>query len=258
MIFDDLFRLDFQQYLYSAFVPKQTIVYVHMPKCSGTSSINALKNSFEHVWHFEYTKIDEQWDLFLKRMKSDKHPPLDLAAGHFWHWHLDSLRENEIPRHCITFLRHPIERLVSEYRYMCTPAHPPSQEFVKECPTFEAFVERRVQPNEMARILYNGVTSVDEYLDRLKQDFTFIGLSEFYHLSMALLMKALDRSYFVLPRDNITESNDQNAFEVTRTAFEQLTQSQHLDLMVYDYLQRQYAALSDRFIGQVIEGNLTV
>ncbi len=258
MNFDDLFQPDIQVYLDNAFVPKQMILYVHIPKCSGTSTVTALKESFPRNWHFEYATIDQHWDQFIERTTNQRQEPLELAAGHFWHWHLDSVRHHQVPCHGVTFFRHPIQRLVSEYRYMCTPAHPPSQEFVKQFPSFEAFVEGHAQPNTIARMLYNGVTSFDDYLSRLKRDFRFIGLSEFFHLGMAILMRSLDKPYRVQPRANVTLDNEQNRFDVSQWAHQRLLESQSLDLMVYDYLHAKYAEVSDRFIGKLYDGSFSL
>ena len=59
MNFNDLFDKGVDAYCQHAFEPKGLLFYVHIPKCSGTSSVNHLIKVFERSWHFAYDKIRE-------------------------------------------------------------------------------------------------------------------------------------------------------------------------------------------------------
>lgn len=248
MNFHHLFTHNIDEYCQQVFDPKKMLFYMHIPKCSGTSSVNYLKKYLKRNWHFQYNRIEESWPLFLKNSKEGR---LQMAAGHFAYQHFDNLKENEVPHYGISFMRHPVKRIISEYRYMCTPAHPPYQEFIQRFPTFEDFVNKRVQPNAMAKILVGGSSSFDEYLQKLKEGYSFIGLTEFYNLSMAILMTALGHPYQVEQRRNTTKSNSQNTFEVSHKTYERLMEMQSLDVQMFNYLYNNYIKLSDRFIGQM-------
>ena len=256
MNFDDLFGNDLSSYLDGVFQPRKMLFYMHIPKCAGTSSVKTLVAAYSRCWHFQFDRIDEQFPIFIDRAKNDSEGPFELAAGHFLSHHLQDVQKNQVPHHAITFFRHPIARVVSEYRYICTPAHPFSEQVLSDYPTFEAFVERRLQPNAIAHILFGGVCSFDEYVEKLKQNFCFVGLSEFYHLSMALLMKAQGNQYVINPRKNVTVETEHNTFELSQKTYQSLCQSQSLDLQVFEYLFQRYAKLSEKVFSQMLEGSV--
>ena len=56
----------------------------------------------------------------------------------------------------ITMLRDPAVRMISDYRYQTTPAHPVHREFVERFPTFEDYLATEWTRNRMFRFLRPG------------------------------------------------------------------------------------------------------
>ena len=248
MNYNDLFELGVDRYIENAFSPKQPIVYTHIPKCAGTSSVESFKSIFDNVWHFEFDKIESTWDQFLARIQDKNIPCLDLAAGHFWPNEMNRLIDSEVPYHGITFLRHPIDRIISEYRYMVSETHPEHQQFKKEHPSFEHYVEHFVHDDAIAWMLFYGVDSIDEYYDKLKSMFRFIGICEFYHMSMCIIFESIGKPYSITLRLNTADTRPQYEFEISSKAIEYLHDTQSLDIEVFENIYLEYAGIVDSFL----------
>lgn len=135
MDFTSLFSEPFSEYAQRAFTSR-LLVFLHMPKAAGTSVVNTLEPYFEHLFEVDWRDIERYWDEFLHYRQ---HLSSQMVRGHFWH---EQVRSVEAPNDAVVFLRDPIKRLVSEYRYSVSPVNPPHLEYREENPTFEHYVDR--------------------------------------------------------------------------------------------------------------------
>ncbi len=99
----------------------------------------------------------------------------------------------------------------------------------------------------MAQTLIGVAASFHIYLQKMKHTYTFIGLQEFYHLSMTILLKALKKTYKIVPPKNVTIANNKNQFEISYKTYNALLDKHSLDIRMYEYLFENYARLSERF-----------
>jgi hypothetical protein len=250
MTFLDLQNTQLADYIENAFSKKdQLIVYQHVPKCAGTSSVEHLKTIRQDHWHFPFDKIEEYWENFAVAARDTNN--FKLVAGHFEYYHVDRLINFEVPFHGVTFVRHPIDRLVSDYRYNCTPKSPLFEDFIRKFPTFESYAMEKIRPNAIAHTLVGGAQSFEEYLEKLEERFTFIGLQEFYHLSMTILLRALGAQYIPTARKNVTQDTQENDFEIAHSTYEKLAWRHFLDMQLYEYLQQSFIKLSEAYIALI-------
>jgi len=149
--------------------PLPNLIFVHVPKCAGTSVIDALAKVYKSkLWHpmeFRRTRrhVGWQWQSSLTFTEGDlsKAPSkyVRAIAGHFtWRrWgHLDWPN--------IVFLRNPRDRILSQYSIKGNR---------KAAKSFKDFMDSG--PNSMSQM----VGTLSRY--------TFVGLQEHFEESMEML-----------------------------------------------------------------------
>ena len=102
------------------------IISVHLRKCAGTTFRKQLVGAFQNRVLFDYgDEIGSSWpSSFLKRKASEKElfnsamyleSNFDIIHGHFYKSKYDAI---DVDKKYITFLRHPVQRVLSNYFYL--------------------------------------------------------------------------------------------------------------------------------------------
>ena len=248
MNYNDLFTMGVGEYIEQVFLPNQSIVYTDIPECAGGLTGESLKSVFENVWHFEFDKIESTWDDFLSRINDPTIPKLDLAIGMFWPQQILSLVDSGVSYYGITFLRHPIDRIIAQYRYLTSDTYPDHKVFNETHPSFDDYVEHIGEENMIARRLFGGVEYVDEYFEKLQAMFRFVGVCEFYHLSMCILFDAIGETYRVDPSRTVNISKPHYDFEISPRTIDKLHDTQSLDIEVFEHIYLEYAGIADSYL----------
>jgi hypothetical protein len=96
-------------------LPDRPVVFLHIPKTAGTSLIGTLRNVFGQDRVLRLESIDETSGEAIGRLLGERPDDLACLAGHL-PFHLIA------PWRCrcsvFTLLRHPIERVMSLYRFL--------------------------------------------------------------------------------------------------------------------------------------------
>ena len=236
---------------------RDLLVYLHVPKAAGNSSIVALKNNFDAklVRSIQWDDIDTSWNKFIEDQQLQAH---NLVSGHFRYKHVIELINSKIDFKLITFIRHPIERIISQYKYTCSDKVKNNKEFKEKFPTFDLYAHNGLGPNVVSRILIQGALSFDDYINKLKKRYVFIGLSEHYDLSMLFLMNYLGFEYKITERKNVTIANDFNQFEISKKTYDYLLEKHSLDVQVYEYFNNMYNDISKQYIRKIINQKTSI
>lgn len=167
----------------------------HVPKTAGSSLVAELSNharpyinvgvSYEDNGDTFAARRDLAVTEFAEKVRTK--PPRS-ASGHVLARHLDVIMDQGQAVRSFTFLRHPVERVLSEYNYCCSALHPPHKSFVAQFPTIESFVEEESERNKCAQYLLDDLTmSWDDILQRMRSRYSMIGLQERYPVSFLMM-----------------------------------------------------------------------
>jgi hypothetical protein len=105
--------------------PDDVLLYVHVPKTGGTSLISILEAQFaDHEVLPLHSPIQEEyfWSFSQRELKSFR-----FVRGHYRVGPYDRHIYKHVVQnpYCITMLRDPIERIISEYRHISRTSHHP-------------------------------------------------------------------------------------------------------------------------------------
>lgn len=170
----------------------------HVPKTAGSSLVAELGKhaspyinvdvSYEDDGETFSERRDHAVSKFCEQVRQD--PPRS-ASGHVLARHLEQIRNQGRDVRSFTFLRHPVERVLSEYNYCRSELHPPHESFIAQFPTVESFVADESERNKCAQYLLDDLTmSWDEIVQLIRSRYQMIGLQERYPVSF-LVMSSL-------------------------------------------------------------------
>lgn len=169
----------------------------HIPKTAGTSLTQefgqrnleyrniCVREGRHHLPHDE--EMDREVSAFLSAQDL---PVIQIASGHLQVRHIKQLRQTLGERlKLFTFLRNPVDRVISEYRYCLTPTHPHHEEFQKRYPTLESFVAQGDAAVNSCAYYLTGERTGDpeEVADAMYQTYAFVGLLEMYPISFHIM-----------------------------------------------------------------------
>ena len=173
------------------------VFFIHIPKTAGTSFRRELEILLQPATNVypDYTKTDEpirfqRPELVRELNKRDDLQELRLATGHMPYSEARNISGRPVA--LLTFLREPVERMISDYRYQLSDAHPMKEIARKRWTDFEAFVSHQSTSNKMYRFLaMNNHEPVDEVISRLEEKFLFVGILEKYELCFRFITETL-------------------------------------------------------------------
>ncbi len=197
------------------------IVSVHVPKCAGTSFRRILARLCgARIW-FNYGTIFSR-----DQARAELVPPgTAFIHGHFLADAFDDLFPN---RRLVAWVRHPVERLVSNYHHFirtpdmrdacCRALH-------EQGLSLRQFADLEWMQNEMTRYLANNPADA----------FQFIGVSEMFRDSMEHFCETFGfRSVGVIPIENVNPDRRTERYALSREDFAYILDRNAADLALFD------------------------
>lgn len=234
--------------------------FVHIPKTAGTTLNDILRANYPDEAILDV--YDPEGYRRLRRMTAAELQTLRLVQGHMFVHDYDELLDGPVPVRAMTFLRDPVARVVSEYRFLKSwPGQHLHQLINSENIGLEEFVatDRRELvhhgKNLMTKSLCGSVLNDSDpaMLERawtnLSERFACFGLVERFDESLLLLRNVLGLGSIFYDRRNVNpERTEPEALpEATRTLIEEHNQ---LDRELYTHA----AALLDERIAAMGTG----
>lgn len=164
---------------------KIELISIHIPKTAGTSFRNILKEVYgaEHVERFDIIKKEKLIFVEEAELKSKKFPSkIKVIHGHFNYRDLtEQLKiRKDIP--VITWLRNPVERVISNYYYLAERLR---EELQEEEKGLNILAKMQKSLIEYARLEMNR-NRMSKFLEGISLDeMKFVGIQEYFNEDLA-------------------------------------------------------------------------
>ncbi|QDL91561.1 hypothetical protein FDP22_07045 [Paroceanicella profunda] len=252
MSFSDLKRGHVVQYIEDHKTETGLWFLHHIPKTAGSSLAQELATRLRP---YRNMAIDYQPDTSFtgdmmsaavtQFIESGMALKCRSASGHVFAPHIRQIARAVPDVSFFTYLRHPVSRIVSEYRYCRTEMHPPWRNFITRYPTIDAFVDEPLEANKMSRYLFGTVTIAPEAArELLFSRYAFIGLQERYPLSYLLMSRMMWGGSAPQAKSRVTPSTAENAVEMTADLHARILANNALDISLYKAVSDVYADIA--------------
>jgi len=226
------------------------LIFLHIPKTAGTTLTTVLARQYPQDKTLSI--FDEPLDApSLQQLPEHQREKLQYVRGHVRFGLHEFLPQ---PSTYITFLRDPIDRIISTYYFTFrTPSHPLYELFLSQKIGLGDFVSsgiRVMTENGQVRLLA-GKAGVEtpfgqcnaELLDIAKHNiqdkFSLVGLSGRFDESLILLKRQFGWRNVAYISRNVTANRPQKA-DVSEQDLALIQEYNQLDLELYRYIQEQF------------------
>lgn len=179
----------------------RTVIFLHLPKTGGRTLTSVFRRQYGRSRVFEaYAPSAEEAIERYKDLSDEEKVEFRAIVGH-----VPITLHREVPGPCtyVTLLRHPIERVVSDYHYVHrTPSHPKHEVVRQEDVDLAAAVRSGIMP-----MLENGQTRVlsgwwgeygecppeaaDRAMENIDRHVAVAGVTERFDESLLLMRREL-------------------------------------------------------------------
>jgi hypothetical protein len=236
--------------------PDDLWIFVHIPKTAGSSfasELTDLRRPYRNI-HVDYEDKSTPHDLKLERAVGqfiqDNHTTQFRAcSGHITMRHVQKIRE-AVPRsRVISILRNPVERVISDFRYARTPAHPPYKEFIKQFPTIESYVDSPASQNKMFKFLApDPEIRMAELFEFIDETVSFIGLTEMYPMSFNIVMQLFGLNRLPTSHKRKTEPTKYNQVVRTPELLNRIKDANARDFAMFRFVKERLLARREQWL----------
>lgn len=232
-------------------------LFVHIPKTAGSSFRAELARRLQPERNIvvdytdETTPFHQRLQAAVQGFAEEMNPAgVRFASGHIFRRHAAFIAEQHPDVRPLTMLRNPVARVVSDFRYARTPAHPPYREFIRQFPTFEAYVESPASQNKIHEFLRRTPSdSVESVIADIENSFSFVGLTEMYYLSCRVLFTLLGDARNPSVYERRTEASDDNAIPDLDALKPRIRALNARDIAIYDHFHERLAQRRELILG---------
>src|SRR5437588_8017732 len=256
MGFSSFAKIGLEEFIERESAPGDLWIFIHIPKTAGSSfasELSDLRRPYRNI-HVDYEDKTTPHDLKLERAVDqfiqDNHTAQFRAcSGHIGMRHVLRIRE-AIPRaRVISFLRNPIERVISDFRYACTPVHPPYKDFIKQFPTIESYVDSPASQNKMFKFLApDADTRMAHLFEFLDDSVSFVGLTEMYPMSFNIVMRLFGLNKLPTSHKRKTEPTKHNQVERTPEILKRIKEANARDFAIYNFVKQRLVSRREQWL----------
>ena len=248
MPFADLEHLSLGEFIERERIPNALLLFIHIPKTAGSSLTENLccdlsPYSSIYVDQANLTgPYDQELSNVVQRFLANPHlREIRSASGHV-PWSLAKAISERLPdSRIVTILRDPIERVVSDYRYQKSPAHPKHLEFRRAHPTIQSYLDDFNEANKMFRFMTDEISFGSGY-EAIGKSFTFVGILEKHEKCVEVIYSLVGKRSTRIGKANVTAPTSDNTVDITPELRSHIAEVNHLDVQLY----RRVSARLDR------------
>ena len=255
-MFADFVRGDLASFLARPFGPQDLVAFIHVPKTAGSSLTMEMRKHLQPHVNVVVDRTTVGPDFEAKRraafatfVEEAKRERPRSFSGHIMYRNVREFTAEIEPLRFVAMLRDPVARVVSDYRYARTPAHPQSAEFAARFPTIEAYVEAPQSRNKQARFLLpNPKMEPDKAIAFLDRTYAFLGTVEDYAFSLDMLFRLCGVAAQPTERRNTTVAVRGNEVELTAELRQRILEGNALDQALYVHVAGALARHRDAWL----------
>lgn len=180
------------------------VLFLHIPKTAGISVGKTLQRAFDEFRGIDWKDVSatfrHQMRMALYMQTQEK--KRQVIMGHFGWAELQIWKSHDLPMKCATVLRDPVARMVSNYNYNCSDAHPEHVIFKERYPTLTAFVQS-VPIDMQISTAIGFIDSFETALQRFVTQYSFLGVTEQLGRSLAHLGRSHGLPKLTEYRENV-------------------------------------------------------
>jgi len=245
MSFASFGTCDIEEFIQSESAPDRLWIFVHIPKTAGSSFATELsqkRRPYRNI-HVDYsdtaTPHRVKMQMAVAQFVSDfQTTAFKSCSGHMNMPDVLSIKNAVPSARTITFLRHPVARVISDFRYARTPAHPPHREFIAEFPTIESYIESSSSQNKMCKFLSpQRDMNISELIDYLDSTMSFIGLVEMYPMCFNIIFRLVGLNEFPKIRRNKTNTTEDNLVVESPALMARIRETNTGDIALYKFVR---------------------
>jgi hypothetical protein len=227
-------------------IGKRTLIFLHIHKTGGNTLRRIVERQYDK--HLIWRVYKQHKPNDLQKLSQSERARIRLIVGHFKFGYHELLPQ---PSTYITFLREPVERVISNYIWtLANENHAYHRRVVSQTSDLIEYIHSGIDP-----IVSNGMTKMlsgrgalygdnpRELVERAKTSvdnhFAVVGLTEMFDESLLLLSHIFGwRNIFYVKR-NVTKKRIQSK-DVSKTAKDTIRQYNRLDLELYQYVLEKF------------------
>lgn len=215
------------------------LLFVHIPKTAGVS----IGASLGKVFHpFRPVQWSEVAASFRYHMRYALYMQSQVAArqvmiGHFGWPELSFWLSHQIPLKCATVFRDPLARLVSNYDYNCSTAHPPHESFRERYPTLFDYARDQVPDVQLSQAI-GMFGTFDRALEKFIAHYSFLGVTEHLARGLRQLSRTHGLAEMAEARVNVGQGRAQEP--VPPAVADLVAKLGHNDIKIHRLLTRLY------------------
>ncbi|MCF6171892.1 MAG: sulfotransferase family protein [Bacteroidales bacterium] len=206
-------------------------VFLHIPKCGGTSVRKALSNWFSFFVRDTHFSTNSKEFKYPNPIKGIERLPSNFClTGHFnvpggFLFQRYPIVFEDQSFKVFTFIRDPFSHKLSQWNYLSYKRH---YSFDKK---FEEYILD--ETNYFARLLGCNENNFKERIDQ----FFFVGITEEIQLSMDILANKLGKKKVVIQHKNVSPKKET---AIDNKLLERFKQIRSLDYKVYNYCLKKF------------------
>jgi hypothetical protein len=245
-----------EEFVQSESAPDCLWIFLHIPKTAGSSFATELskkRRPYRNI-HVDYSDAATPHRLKMQMAVGQFLSDFQTTAFRSCSGHMnmpDVLSiKNAVPSaRTITFLRNPVTRVISDFRYARTVAHPPYREFIAEFPTIESYVESPNSQNKMCKFLSpQRDMNIPELIDYLDSTMSFIGLVEMYPMCFNIFFRLVGLNEFPKIRSNKTNATADNLVVESPALMARIRETNAGDFALYKFVRARLVNRRDEWV----------
>ena len=253
-----LFEGDFETYVREAREPAAAAhplwVFVHVPKTAGSSlhaEVGAILSPSANI-DIDHTDTSrsykDRFDDSVRRFAGGQwQSPARFVTGHINAAQVDMIKAQVPDLRCFTMLRHPVARLVSDYRFQRSPMNQAREDFVARTPSFAEYAARPYVHNKMAAHLVPRALfergDVAACVEHILQNYAFVGLQEMYPLALRLLTTLMGETRAPSVSARVNPETEASRVVLSEADEQDLVARNRLDLGIYRAFLTRWRAI---------------